>query len=243
MATTLYSKKSTGIQSERGFTLAELLIVVAIIGVLTAVALPVFTSQLEKSRESKDLSDVRNAYAELMNAVITSDEKAEYNGIEMKTYYGTYEATVEPLSQTETGWALDFEQLDIGGVPSSQWVGLPAKNGSCTIQYVEDTDKVYLIWKTGKYYESGNGVQIRYLEFPPLTETQKNNAIEIPSDNTFGYTSGNGGHAVYSLNGAHYEDYNFAVPNQVYVKSGRYYISDGKDWYAWSPDSNKWYRE
>lgn len=38
-------------KSVSGFTLAELLIVVAIIAVLVAIAIPIFTSQLEKSRE------------------------------------------------------------------------------------------------------------------------------------------------------------------------------------------------
>ena len=50
------------LKSDRGFTLAELLIVVAIIGVLVAIAIPIFTSQLERSREAVDLSDVRSAY-------------------------------------------------------------------------------------------------------------------------------------------------------------------------------------
>ena len=59
------------LKSDRGFTLAELLIVVAIIGVLVAIAIPIFTSQLEKSREAVDLSDVRSAYAEVMMAAIT----------------------------------------------------------------------------------------------------------------------------------------------------------------------------
>ena len=36
-------------KNEKGFTLAELLIVVAIIGVLVAISIPIFTSQLEKS--------------------------------------------------------------------------------------------------------------------------------------------------------------------------------------------------
>lgn len=41
--------------SRKGFTLAELLIVVAIIAVLVAVAIPVFGSQLEKSRKQQTL--------------------------------------------------------------------------------------------------------------------------------------------------------------------------------------------
>lgn len=53
-----------------GFTLAELMIVVAIIGVLVAVSIPVFSQQLEKSREATDLANVRSAYAELMTEVM-----------------------------------------------------------------------------------------------------------------------------------------------------------------------------
>ena len=52
--------------SKKGFTLAELLIVVAIIAVLVAIAIPVFTAQLEKSREATDVANVRSAYAEVV---------------------------------------------------------------------------------------------------------------------------------------------------------------------------------
>ena len=51
-------------ENKKGFTLAELLIVVAIIAVLVAISIPIFTSQLEKSREATDLSNIRAAYAE-----------------------------------------------------------------------------------------------------------------------------------------------------------------------------------
>ena len=53
-------------KNNKGFTLAELLIVVAIIAVLVAIAIPVFTTQLEKSREATDISNIRAAYAEVM---------------------------------------------------------------------------------------------------------------------------------------------------------------------------------
>ena len=54
--------------NKKGFTMAELLIVVAIIAVLVAIAIPVFTSQLEKSRDAVSVSNMRAAYAEASTA-------------------------------------------------------------------------------------------------------------------------------------------------------------------------------
>ena len=52
-----------------GFTLAELLIVVAIIAVLVAVAIPIFSNQLEKSRRAVDMHTARTIESVLANAV------------------------------------------------------------------------------------------------------------------------------------------------------------------------------
>lgn len=60
--------------NKKGFTLAELLIVVAIIAVLVAIAIPIFTAQLEKAREATDLANIRAAYAEAATEAITTDE-------------------------------------------------------------------------------------------------------------------------------------------------------------------------
>ena len=48
-------------KDRKGFTLAELLIVVAIIGILVAISIPMFSGQLEKARQSTDLSNMRSA--------------------------------------------------------------------------------------------------------------------------------------------------------------------------------------
>ena len=52
---------------EAGFTLSELLIVVAIIAVLVAIAIPVFSAQLHKARVATDWANVRAYYAELQS--------------------------------------------------------------------------------------------------------------------------------------------------------------------------------
>lgn len=49
--------------NKKGFTLAELLIVVAIIGVLVAISIPIFTSQLKKARLATNQANARAGYA------------------------------------------------------------------------------------------------------------------------------------------------------------------------------------
>ena len=46
-----------------GFTLMELLIVIAIISVLVAIAIPVFTAQLDNAKDSADKANARALYA------------------------------------------------------------------------------------------------------------------------------------------------------------------------------------
>ena len=46
--------------NKKGFTLMEMLIVIAIIAILIAIAIPTFTSALEKSRQRTDMANVRS---------------------------------------------------------------------------------------------------------------------------------------------------------------------------------------
>lgn len=59
---------------KRGFTLSELLIVVAIIGVLVAISIPIFTSQLHKAEVATDWANLRAYYAEIQADFISTEK-------------------------------------------------------------------------------------------------------------------------------------------------------------------------
>lgn len=83
------------------FHLTELLILVAIIGVLVAISIPIFTSQLEKSRDAVTIANVRAAYAEASTAMLTSNGKsvAKTNNVTVAAAVsGKQEVTVENVA-------------------------------------------------------------------------------------------------------------------------------------------------
>lgn len=116
-------------QNKNGFTLMEMLIVIAIIAVLIAVAIPVFASQLEKTREATDLANVRSAYAQVSTEALLGDSEAT--------------VTVN-LKQKQADWQ-SVDPVNIGGIVHSKsqgdtvnWIGVAEPNGTCVVSYKED---------------------------------------------------------------------------------------------------------
>lgn len=115
-------------QNKNGFTLMEMLIVIAIIAVLIAVAIPVFASQLEKVREATDLANVRSAYAKVSTEALLGDSEAT--------------VTVN-LKQKQADWQ-SLDPVNIGGIihyknqgDTDNWKGVAAPNGTCVVSYNE----------------------------------------------------------------------------------------------------------
>ncbi len=97
--------------NKKGFTLAELLIVVAIIAVLVAIAIPVFSSQLEKSRDAVTVANLRSAYAEAVTAYLGAEDtgNADFTAA-TDTAKATVKVSKVVAKGAETGFKNDVDK-------------------------------------------------------------------------------------------------------------------------------------
>ena len=120
-------------KNNKGFTLAELLIVVAIIAVLVAIAIPVFTNQLEKSREATDVANVRSAYADLMVQYLEDGESASMTVAARQKVSG-WQTSPQPVIVTQINGSEDSIAFDAKTTGDySLTLGVDA-NGSVTVE-------------------------------------------------------------------------------------------------------------
>ena len=66
---------------KRGFTIVELVIVIAVIAILASVLIPTFANVVTKARESKELQEARNAYTQALVDHATETETDACNHV------------------------------------------------------------------------------------------------------------------------------------------------------------------
>lgn len=67
-------------KNRKGFTLMEMLIVVAIIAILVIIAIPTFNSALAKARAATDVANIRSGYAAAQVEAMTNGLTDKTNG-------------------------------------------------------------------------------------------------------------------------------------------------------------------
>jgi len=145
-------RKSLNKENDKGFTLIELLVVIIIIGILAAIAIPIFLSQRKKGFEASQKSDARSI------------------ATQMETWYT--DAQVYPAS-TDLAWVTATHRVTFGGA-TGDYVVLSPNNttkivksagtgGFCIEVKSSATDK------TAVYDSGAGGLQ-------PMTATAACNA-------------------------------------------------------------------
>lgn len=115
--------------NKKGFTLAELLVVVAIIAVLVAIAIPVFGSAVGKAEHSANLANVRATYAEEMVKEMTANG---YKG-------GTIQIkTANVAASVPSSCTINFTS----GTGTTEGK-IEVKTGSYTDEFVVDADVTF----------------------------------------------------------------------------------------------------
>ena len=110
--------------NKKGFTLIEMLVVIAIIAILVAIVIPVVGNSTEKAKEAKDAANIRSTIAEVTTQALT----------------GT--ATPKDVALSQSGAFDSFTgadaMTDIGGFPLSIFNGA----SSVTVGYCDTCKSV-----------------------------------------------------------------------------------------------------
>lgn len=119
------------INNKKGFTLVELVVVIAILGILAAIAIPRFTTQTQGAKEVADKASARNIVAAINMAVAD----------------GTWEIATDQVQETGTTTAVnlpdDLKPTYMDEVPKSQL----SSDGTFTVTVAESA----IVIKAGEY--------------------------------------------------------------------------------------------
>jgi len=149
------------LKNKKGFTLAELLIVVAIIAILMAIMIPVFGSSRANAILAKDAANLRSIFSEAVTSEMADDSHYNTKGIllvDLNSYIDKSDV------KFDSGTSAKYEMtMDASGVPTANGkiVITHAKAGDNKEEIVIDKDMKLVTRSSGSTKQVDNGSSIK----------------------------------------------------------------------------------
>lgn len=154
-----------GRKQNKGFTLAELLIVVAIIAVLVAISIPIFSAQLKKARLAVNQANARSAMSAAITCFLETPDNVKETTSKDRDQHMYFRYDTKTGQCTYVGWGdkspnnkNGFEYKDFANVGYSQgggkgesdiskWkIDTRCKLSGGTMSNTVLTDRIYRYW-------------------------------------------------------------------------------------------------
>jgi type IV pilus assembly protein PilA len=94
--------KRAVLANEDGFTLIEVLVVIMIIGILAAIAIPAFLNQTSKASDAAAKELVHTA--QVAEETCATDHSGQYSSCNSPTQLASYESTIQTSSGSGSAW-------------------------------------------------------------------------------------------------------------------------------------------
>ena len=143
--------------SSSGFSIVELLVVVVVIGVIAAIAIPTMINGLDRGRQKRTMADLRTIGAAIQSYVVDNDlypTAANVVGL-ASTLHGDYIERM-PL---EDAWGNGFVYL---GAATGYTVGSPGKDGGTSLLVVGGSTGDFdddIVYANGSFVQWPDGMQ------------------------------------------------------------------------------------
>lgn len=138
-------------QTERGFSLIELLIVVAIIGILAAIGIPMLMNAMDRSRQRRSMADMRSI----------AIANGTYN-IDQQDYAPNLAALIGseylPVAIVNDGWGNPFVYNNNGGTYDLSSLGSDGAGGPMApVPWINDPFEPDIVMIDGAFMQAPGG--------------------------------------------------------------------------------------